>query len=342
MMKTTRPDSASSMASTFSSFSTLPSLTRNKHSISSFEQVSFLNPPTVTAPTWAVHDANSGELLWGKEVGLRKEIASLTKIMTFMVAHNLLTQLQQNLDTLEFRVHSKSASIGGTHSGLREGETVKVKDLFYGLMLPSGNDCGLALAAGIGGLILSQKKSKLIPKDYDSAVYIFVKEMNKFAAKTGLKNTFFANPHGLACGNKSTTSDLGKLAYHALQIPLIAEVSSTIEYQTTVITAKGVERQLNWRNTNKLLEKGYCGLKTGTTDIAGPCLSSVLRKGKVGVIVTVLNCKTFDHRWVDSEKLANWSMNNLLDIEEKLCGMNYNDQMKRNKRRYVASLCQKL
>ena len=259
-----------------------------------------------------------------------------------MVSYNLLNQLQQNIDTLEFKVHAASASIGGTHSGLREGETVKVKDLFYGLMLPSGNDCGLVLAAGIGGLILSQKKSKLVPRDYESAVFLFVKEMNKCAAKMGLKNTFFTNPHGLASGNKSTTSDLGKLAYHALQIPLIAEVSSTIEYKTTVMTSKGTERELVWKNTNKLLEKGFSGLKTGTTDIAGPCLSSVLKKGKVGVIVTVLNCKTFDHRWVDSEKLANWSVNNLVDIEEKLCAMNYNDQMKRNKRRYVASLCQKL
>mmetsp|Transcript_11381 Transcript_11381/g.9787 ORF Transcript_11381/g.9787 Transcript_11381/m.9787 type:complete len:103 (+) Transcript_11381:381-689(+) len=101
-------------------------------------------------------------------------------------------------------------------------------DLYYALMLPSGNDAALCIAYGIGSLLIKKKRLKPVNGLPLSPLKEFIKEMNKMTLKLGLRNTMFANPHGLSeKGNKSTANDLGKLAYLALQVPLIRRVVST-------------------------------------------------------------------------------------------------------------------
>ena len=239
--------------------------------------------------------------------------------MTLLLSYHLLQKYGESPEILTFTVNKVAACINGTHSGLREGDQVTVLDLFYGLMLPSGNDCALALAYGFGNLIVKRKKKKAIDGTPISPMKEFIKEMNKLAIKLSLKNTHYVNPHGLSeKGNRSTAADLGKLASVAIQIPLIEKIVSTKCYSTFVTDIRGNQRKLEWHNTNKLLDKGFSGIKTGTTPNAGPCLSSLLRSGNEGVIVTLLNCKTLDHRWSEAEKLAQWALNNICSMKEKL------------------------
>jgi len=279
-------------------------------------------PPVVTAAAWGIHDANTGELLWEKRADEQREMASLTKIMTCLLSCQLLTKFDEDPETLTFLVNKVSARIGGTHAGLRENDTVKVLDLLYGLMLPSGNDCALTLAYGFGTMLLKAKKSKVLDKLPVNPVQVFVKEMNKLALKFGLRNTSFTNPHGLSeKGNKSTVFDLGKIGFQAIGMPLIEQIVSTQSYDANVIDSKGHTRTLTWKNTNKLLEKGFSGLKTGTTPNAGLCLSCVLREGGEGVIVTLLNSKTEEHRWGESEKLARWGLGTILSAKGQMNGL---------------------
>jgi D-alanyl-D-alanine carboxypeptidase len=279
-------------------------------------------PPIVTAAAWGIHDANTGEILWEKNAEEQREMASLTKIMTCFLSSHLLTRFNEDPETLTFHVNQISARVCGTHSGLRENDTVRVIDLLYGLMLPSGNDCALALAFGFGNMLIKAKKSKLIDKLPVNPVTVFVKEMNKLALKLGLKNTSFTNPHGLSeKSNKSTVRDLGKLGFNAIGMPLIEKIVSTQSYDAHIMNGKGHIRTLSWKNTNKLLEKGFGGLKTGTTPNAGMCLSCVLRDGEEGVIVTLLNSKTEEHRWGESEKLARWALNTILSVKGQMNGL---------------------
>jgi len=276
-------------------------------------------PPIVTAAAWSINDLNTGDVLWEKSSGEQREMASLTKIMTCYVACNLLRQFNQDPEKFTFTVPKFAAEIHGTHSGLRENEVINIKDLLYGLMLPSGNDSALTIAHGFGLLLIKAKKSRVVNKFPTNPVQEFVREMNKQAIKLGLRSTTFTNPHGLSeKGNKSTAQDLGKLGYHAMGIKLIADIVSTKLYETTVVKIGGEKRALKWKNTNRLLDKGFAGLKTGTTPNAGLCLSCVLKKGENGVIVTLLHAKSEFNRWYESEKLAQWALDTVLYVRSKL------------------------
>jgi len=276
-------------------------------------------PPLVTAAAWSINDLNTGDVLWEKNSSETREMASLTKIMTCYVVCNLLRQFNQDPEKLTFTVPKFAAQIFGTHSGLKENEVITIKDLLYGLMLPSGNDAALTLAHGFGLFLMQAKKSRVLSKFPTNPVHEFVREMNKTAIKLGLRSTTFTNPHGLSeKGNKSTAQDLGKLGYHAMGIKLIQDIVSTKFYETTVFKYTGEKRALKWKNTNRLLDKEFSGLKTGTTPNAGLCLSCVLQKKGNGVIVTLLNAKSESNRWNESEKLAQWALDTVIYVKGKL------------------------
>ena len=105
--------------------------------------------------------------------------------------------------------------------------------------------------------------------------------MNRVAAELGLRETHFANPHGLpAAGHRSSARDLARLAQVALADPTFAAVVATPRRGATLVDAAGQARNVVWTNTNKLLEfEGYDGVKTGTTSGAGACLVASGRPG---------------------------------------------------------------
>ena len=244
--------------------------------------------------------------MWSKREDEKREMASLTKIMTCIVACNSFKTLDLNPEKTKVTISRTAAWIMGTHSGLREGDIISMLDLLYGMMLPSGNDCALTIAQCIGKLIITHKKKELQP-DFQISVKAFVKEMNKTASKYSLKNTTFYNPHGLSeKGNKSTVDDLGKLAVYAMNNLLVETIVNSKTYTPNIVDNRGIKRNLIWVNTNKLLDQGFCGVKTGTTPNAGPCLSLCIKEEDEVIFITLLGCRTSEHRWQEAVKLSNW------------------------------------
>ena len=140
--------------------------------------------------------------------------------------------------------------------------------------------------------------------------------MNRYARALGLESTNYANPHGLSHkNNKSTAYDVGKLACIAMQDPMMREIVLKQTYECKGKDIYDEEREFCWTNTNKLLGKGFNGLKTGVTPAAGPCLAASFEKESLHLVIIVMNTKTMDNRWVEVPKLTLWAINRL----NKLC-----------------------
>ena len=129
--------------------------------------------------------------------------------------------------------------------------------------------------------------------------------MNSFADTYGLVSTHYANPHGLCNNNnKSTSYDIARLCFYAMKLPLFRQVVGTIKHRAQIFnkTTK-VKRIQEWVNTNKLLPKGFCGVKTGVTEKAGPCLASCYMDKGIKVIIVILACKGYMLRFPETELL---------------------------------------
>lgn len=253
-----------------------------------------LIPPYVSAKTWAVYNTITGQILFSQGAEERREIASLTKIMTCYLSLKLAEKYNLPLSKL-VTVSARASRISGTSANLQVGDELSIQDLIYGLMLPSGNDAAYALGEFFGTYLGGIKP-----------VRAFVVEMNKMAEEIGLKNTKFRNPHGMSLRpNFSTAKDVCIMASHALMDKLFSDVVNTKEYTCKV--SKENSREITWKSTNKLLGKGVDGVKTGQTPRAGNCLCARFVYGKVPLIITVLACKTKNSRWVEVPRLAEWT-----------------------------------
>jgi D-alanyl-D-alanine carboxypeptidase (penicillin-binding protein 5/6) len=256
------------------------------------ESESLDGPPLTTCKAWAIADAKTGKLLWGHHEADKLDMASTTKMMTAFIVCQLAKDDPKILEeTITF---SESADkTPGSTSDVRTGEKVKVGELLYGLLLPSGNDAATAFAEHFGSR-------------FDGG---FIAEMNRQAAKLGLQETHYENPHGLpAKGHQSSARDLAKLAYVAMQNPLFRQYVGTRQHGTKVTGESGYERNVVWKNTNKLLGiDGYSGVKTGTTTAAGACLVSWGERNGRELIVVVLGSTASDARYVDARNLFRWA-----------------------------------
>jgi D-alanyl-D-alanine carboxypeptidase len=143
----------------------------------------------------------------------------------------------------------------------------------------------------------------------------FVGEMNALAREMGLSRTLFDNPHGLSNpNNRSCASDLGRLASICMRNSHFREIVRAKSYICYVFQPNepNIYRKVKWVNTNKLLDDGWEGVKTGITQTAGPCLSACCRvSDNVTLIVTTLNSRSTEARWSDVIQLANWAVSSL-------------------------------
>lgn len=291
-------------------------------------------PPLTTCKAWAIADAATGRLVWGHRPSQRLDMASTTKIMTAWIVCQLAQQdpeiLQQTITFSE-----RADQTPGSTSDLKAGETTTVGELLYGLLLPSGNDAAVALAEHFGPRFApaddvpapsEETGSPGAPAANASAAKTpaaaasdslppsdplrrFVAEMNRRAARLGLADTHYENPHGLtARGHYSSARDLAQLAHVAMQSPLFRRIVGTRHYETTVHGPGGYERKVTWRNTNRLLGiDGYQGVKTGTTTAAGACLVAWGQREGRELIVVVLGATSADARYVDARNLFRWA-----------------------------------
>ena len=272
-------------------------------------------PPLTTCKAWAVADASTGKVLWGKKESDKLDIASTTKMMTAYIVCELAKSDPKVLD--EVITFSETADkTGGSTSDVHAGEKLTVRELLYGLMLPSGNDASVAFAehfgakvAGTGapaqrvGVPSGGNGTRSVPTTF------FIAEMNRRANELGMSDTHYENPHGLpARGHQSSCRDLVKLAHAALQNEHFEHYVSTRQHGAKVTGDGGYERNIVWKNTNKLLEiDGYSGIKTGTTNAAGACLVSRGERDGKALIVVILGSTSSDARYVDARNLYRWA-----------------------------------
>jgi D-alanyl-D-alanine carboxypeptidase (penicillin-binding protein 5/6) len=255
-------------------------------------------PPHVTAKAWAVADGKTGKLLWGFKEAEPRPIASTTKVMTAWVVLQLASD-GKALDE-EVTFSKRAAETRGSSSRLRAGDKLPVRELLYGLLLPSGNDAAAALAEHFGPRLKAESKE-------EDAVKLFVAEMNRRAKALKLAQTTYVDPHGLG-KNQSSARDLAALAWHALKDERFGKYVQTRRHQCEVVEAGGAKRAVTWENTNRLLGiDGYDGVKTGTTSAAGSCLIARGRRGDDSLLVVVLGSTSNDGRYADARNLFRWA-----------------------------------
>jgi D-alanyl-D-alanine carboxypeptidase len=172
-------------------------------------------------------------------------------------------------------------------------------------MLPSGNDAALCLAEGIGAILCSEKGLNTSETPPDQ---IYISQMSKYAEELGLSHSHFRNPTGLDYhGNFSTAHEINLIATAAMRFGVFKTIVRSQEHYFSLKGANGLKRNVRWVNTNKLLNVGFDGLKTGVTPAAGPCLTASLHSQAGYIIVTVLHCKSLEDRWSEVQSLATWA-----------------------------------
>ncbi|MCY8636151.1 serine hydrolase, partial [Bacillus spizizenii] len=203
----------------------------------------------VSAKSAIVIDGASGRVLFAKDEHEKRRIASITKIMTAVLA------IESGKMDETVTVSANAVRTEGSAIYLTEGQKVKLKDLVYGLMLRSGNDAAVAIAEHVGGTL-------------DGFVYM----MNQKAEQLGMENTRFQNPHGLDDheNHYSTAYDMALLTKYAMKLKDYQKISGTKIYKAETMESV-------WKNKNKLLTMLYrysTGGKTGYTKLAKRTLVS--------------------------------------------------------------------
>ncbi|EDL64815.1 D-alanyl-D-alanine carboxypeptidase family protein [Bacillus sp. SG-1] len=224
--------------------------------------------PSVSAQRAIVIDQDTGRVLYEKDAHTPSRIASITKIMTAILAIES-GKLEETV-----KVSNNAVKAEGSSIYLKPGEKIKLEDLVYGLMLRSGNDSAVAIAEHVGGSL-------------DGFIFL----MNKKAEEIGMRNTHFANPHGLDDheDHYSTAFDMALLTKYAMQNEKYKEVAGT-KVHTSPDPEHDWDRK--WKNKNRLLTElyKYCtGGKTGYTKRAKRTLVTTATKGEQNLIAVTLN-----------------------------------------------------
>ncbi|MCX4824469.1 D-alanyl-D-alanine carboxypeptidase [Streptomyces sp. NBC_01142] len=255
--------------------------------------------PTIVAKGGYVMNNGTGASLFAKAADTRRSTGSTTKIMTAKV---VLSQKNLNLDskvTIQKAYSDYIVDKGYVSSAkLIVGDKVTVRQLLYGLMLPSGCDAAYALADkfGTGSTRAARVKS-------------FIGKMNTAAKDLGLKNTHFDSFDGVGNGaNYSTPRDLTKIASSAMKNSTFRTVVKTRTTTQKVTTKTGGYRNMSWTNTNKLLGtySGALGVKTGSGPEAKYCLVFAATRNNKTVIGTVLASTSEANRTADAKKLMDY------------------------------------
>jgi len=256
--------------------------------------------PTIAAKGGYVMNNGTGTTLYTKAADYRRSTGSTTKIMTAKV---VLAQANLNLDakvTIQKAYSDYVVANNASQAHLIVGDKVTVRQLLYGLMLPSGCDAAYALADKFGSGTTRADRVKS-----------FIGKMNTAAQGLHLTNTHFDSFDGIGNGaNYSTPRDLTKIASSAMKNSMFRTVVKTKSYTAKTITSTGGTRTMApWTNTNGLLGTytGTIGVKTGSGPEAGYCLVfAATRDGKT-VIGTVLASTSITARESDAKKLMTYA-----------------------------------
>ena len=248
--------------------------------------------PGISAASAILIDGESGRVLYAQNAEEERPIASITKLMTALVAAEYLGgDLSETVE-----IKREWTGIEGTSLYLKPGETITLKTLLYGLLLHSGNDAAVALAGICGG-----------------EVETFVGWMNQRAQELGMADTTFLNCTGLpAQGHQTSAHDIALMSRE-----LILNHPSIREY-TTIWMDSIRNGAFGLTNTNRLIRfyQGATGLKTGSTDSALYCMSATAERDGMELIAVVMKAPTTAQRFDDAKALLDYGFANyaLVDV----------------------------
>lgn len=259
-------------------------------------KVSAVSVDTVTAPSAILMESTTGKIIFEKNSHEKRPCASVTKVMTLLLVFEAIDSGKLSLDdTITASEHA--ASMGGSDIWLEPGEKMSADDMIKATVVASANDAAVALAEHISG-----------------SEEAFIENMNKRAKELKMNDTVFKNCNGLdEEGHVTSAYDVAIMSKELIKHEKIFDYSSI-----WLDTLRDGKTQIV--NTNKLLKtyNGITGLKTGTTDDAGCCMSATAQRGDVSLIAVVLGCDTGKERFADAAALLDYGFANISVVELEL------------------------
>ncbi len=251
--------------------------------------VSAENPALdLTAKSALLMEKSTGKILYEKNSHEALPPASVTKVMTMLLVMEALDNGQFTLDDM-VSVSSLAASMGGSQVFLEENEQMSVHDMLKAVAVASGNDAAVALAEFTAG-------------SHDA----FVTKMNARAKELGMKDTTFINCNGLdEAGHVTSAHDIAVMSRELMKHPKIFEY-------TTIWMDSLRDGAFGLVNTNKLVRfyQGATGLKTGSTSVAGFCISATAKRDNMELIAVVMGSPTSKERFADATKMLDYGFAN--------------------------------
>ncbi|MGI6591474.1 MAG: D-alanyl-D-alanine carboxypeptidase family protein [Eggerthellaceae bacterium] len=269
--------------------------------------------PSIDAK-YAIATDQDGNVLFERSADTASQIASMTKIMTAIVA----IEYNPDLD-MEVTVTSTAAKIGESSAGLQKGDKMDMANALRAMMVASGNDAAQSIAAAVGAAMLQSEGGD--SSDEDACVDRFVQAMNDKASELGLSNTVFTNPHGLDYGEykgdlHSTARDVAKEVAYAMKIKSFRDI---VKQDSVVVTVtRGTSKTgLTLTSTDTLLDtyKGTIGVKTGYTKKAGACYAGANKRNGKEYYVVVMDSSSEEQRFADAEAIWDWIYDNQKDYK---------------------------
>ena len=252
-------------------------------------KVNALSADSISAPSAVLMESSTGKVLFEKNTHEQRPCASVTKIMTLLLVFEAVDSGKLSLDD-EITASEHAAGMGGSDIWLEKGETMSADDMIKATVVVSANDAAVALAEHISG-----------------SEDAFVEKMNSRAKELGMNDTVFKNCNGLdEEGHITSAYDVALMSRELTKHEKIFDYTSI-----WLDNLRGGKTQIV--NTNKLLKtyNGITGLKTGTTNDAGCCMSATATRGDVSLISVVLGCKTGKERFADAAALLDYGFANV-------------------------------
>ena len=251
----------------------------------------------ITAASAMLIEAKTGTVLYSKNEQEKRSPASVTKIMTLLLVCEALTEEKIKPDDMVL-VSAYAASMGGSQVFLEEGESFTVEELIKCTVIASANDAAVALAELISGNEGN-----------------FVAEMNKRAVELGMKNTTFENVTGLDDTTKNhltSAEDIAIMSQELLKHDIILKYSSL--WQDSIRNG-----EFTLTNTNRLVRfyDGCNGLKTGSTDKAGFCISASAKRDNMQLIAVIMGADSRDIRNAEARALLDYGFSNFALYEKE-------------------------
>jgi D-alanyl-D-alanine carboxypeptidase (penicillin-binding protein 5/6) len=267
-----------------------------------------LAPSGLTARSVYVFDSTSNVLIYSANPHQRLAVGSLTKIVTALVTVTEVADLQEQVKIDSSDVYTPEELQIYSNMQLQADDTLTVSQLLYGMLIPSGNDGGMALARYVGNKLTGSN-------DPDTCRSAFIDRMNQYCKDLGLENSQFQTPDGVDAKDQfSTAHDIAILFAELMKHDRLREIDSTPAYQFTSVGPEA--RTYQEDTTNKLLgQDGVIGGKTGTTEEAGAnvVLARETTSGNTCIIAIVGADVTYndqggivdgsDTRWNDAQAL---------------------------------------